>query len=106
MFRFAPLVLLITASVAYADPAKPTYDDDVLPILKQHCNNCHGNDKQSAGLNLASFASLGLGGSSGDVVKTGDPDKSRLYTLTSHKEKPEMPPKSAKIADAQLEILR
>jgi len=106
MFRLALPALILLASVASADPKKPTYDEDVLPILKQHCNNCHGNDKQSAGLNLASFVSLGQGGSSGDVAKAGDPDKSRLFTLSSHKEKPEMPPKAARIADAQLEILR
>jgi len=106
MFRFASLASLFFAAVAHADPKTPTYVDDVLPILKQHCNNCHGNDKQSAGLNLASMATLKEGGSSGEVVKAGDPDKSRLFTLTSHKEKPEMPPKAAKIPDGQIEILR
>jgi hypothetical protein len=106
MFRFAIPYLFLAAAVASADPKTPTYVDDVLPILKQHCNNCHGNDKQSAGLNLASLNTLKEGGSSGEVVKAGDPDKSRLFTLTAHKEKPEMPPKAAKIPDAQIEILR
>jgi len=99
-------IFLLAASIAHADPKTPTYADDVMPILKQHCNNCHGNDKQSAGLNLASMATLKEGGSSGEVVKAGHPDKSRLFTLTAHKEKPEMPPKAAKIPDGQIEILR
>jgi hypothetical protein len=89
-----------------ADPKKPTFDDDVLPILKQSCVNCHGNDKQKGGLNLATFAAAMQGGSSGAVVAPRDPDKSRLFTLSSHKEEPKMPPNSAKIDQAKLDTLR
>jgi WD40 repeat protein len=61
-----------------ADPKKPTYDEDVLPVFKQHRTNCHGNDKQKGGLNLATFPALQQGGSSGTVkavlfsVETGE----------------------------------
>ena len=104
---FAVTALLVASCVpAFADPKKPTYDDDVLPILKQHCVNCHGNDKQKSGLNLATFAALKQGGSSGEVFKAGDPDKSRIYTLTAHKEEPKMPPSGDKIPAAQIEVLR
>jgi hypothetical protein len=104
---FAVTALFVASTVpAFADPKKPTYDDDVLPILKQHCVNCHGNDKQKSGLNLATFAALKQGGAGGDVLKPGDPDKSRVFTLTAHKEEPKMPPSGQKIPDAQIEILR
>ena len=102
----ATLALLVVSVSAFADPKKPTYDEDVLPIVKLHCVNCHGTDKQKSGLNLATFAALKQGGSSGEVFKPGDPDKSRLFTLTSHKEEPKMPPDSQKIPAAQIEILR
>ncbi len=106
-FRFAALVgVLALAGQAFADPKNPTFDDDVLPVLKQHCVGCHSNDKQKGGLNLATFAAMKAGGSSGDVVKPGDPDKSRLYSLTNHTEEPKMPPKGDKIPAAQLDTLK
>lgn len=101
LFAFA-----LVAAPAVADPAKPTFDDDVLPILKQHCVNCHGNDKQKGGLNAATFAAVMEGGGSGAVVAAGDPNKSRLYTLTAHTAEPKMPPSGQKIPDAQITILR
>jgi len=105
MPRFAWLLLILPA-IGFADAAKPTYDDDVLPIFKQHCVSCHGNDKQKSGLNVATLAALKQGGSSGDVLKAGDPDKSRVYSLTAHTEEPKMPPSGQKIPDAQIAILK
>jgi hypothetical protein len=100
------LVLLAGVSTASADPKNPTYADDVLPVLRQHCLGCHGTDKQRGGLNLATFAAAMQGGSSGAVVTPGDPDKSRLFTLSAHKEEPKMPPKADRIPEAQLNTLR
>ena len=106
MFRFCLPALLLLPAVVFGDPKKPTYDEDVLPIVKAHCAACHGADKQKGGLNLATFAALKAGGSSGEVVVAGNPDKSRIYTLTTHKEEPVMPPSKQKIPDAAIEILR
>jgi hypothetical protein len=104
---FLSLVTLLAGGrVAVADPQKPTYDQDVLPIFKQHCTGCHGNDKQKSDLNLATYAALQKGGSSGAVIVPGNPDKSRVFTLTAHKEEPKMPPKGDRIPDAQLNTLR
>lgn len=100
------LTLGVLAFPVFADPTKPTFDDDVLPILKQHCISCHGNDKQKGGLNTATFAATMEGGGSGAVVVPGDTNKSRLYTLTAHTAEPKMPPSGQKIPDAQIAILR
>ena len=100
------LGLCVSVSVAKGDGAKPNYEQDVAPILKQHCVNCHGDDKQRGGLNLAGYGKIMEGGSSGVVVKAGDADGSRLYSLTAHKEEPKMPPNAARIPDPQLEILK
>ncbi len=97
---------LLLAPTARADAQKPTFDGEVLAIFQQHCVGCHGNDKQRGGLNLATFGAMNAGGASGAVIKPGDPDKSRLYTLTTHQEEPKMPPKASKIPDAQLAILK
>lgn len=89
-----------------ADAKNPTYDDDILPIVKQHCINCHGNDKQKGDLNLATYAAMNQGGSSGAVVKPGDPSKSRIYTLSAHLEEPKMPPSGNKMPDDKLAIIK
>lgn len=105
-FLCSAVLLLAGGSRVLADAKNPTYDDDVLPVLKQSCLNCHGNDKQKGGLNLATYAAMQQGGSSGEVVKAGDPSKSRIYTLSAHLDEPKMPPSGNKIADAHLATLK
>src|SRR5207248_6831984 len=98
--------LCLCGPTAFADPTKPTYADDVLPIFKQHCTNCHGNDKQKSDLNLATFAALSKGGSSGAVIVPGNPDKSRLFILTDHREEPKMPSESQKIPAEKIALIK
>jgi hypothetical protein len=106
---FAALLLgTLTPTSRAADPKKTkiTYDEHVLPILRDKCLACHNADKSKGGLVVANYTSLMAGGSSGEVVKPGDPDNSRLYLLVSHKQQPHMPPKSPRIADDSLETIR
>lgn len=89
-----------------ADPkAKLTFDQHVLPILNMHCTGCHKGPDGKGGLDLTTYAKLKEGGASGEVIKAGDPDGSRLWRLTSHKEQPYMPPKMPTIAKEQLDTL-
>jgi mono/diheme cytochrome c family protein len=103
---FCALALLAHAARASADAKNPTFDEDVLAIFKQHCTNCHGNDKQKGDLNLATYAALQKGGSAGAVVKPGDAGKSRVFTLTAHTEEPKMPPSGTKIPEPQIALLK
>ncbi len=89
-----------------AEPAKVTYADHVLPLLREKCLGCHNGDKARGGLDASNYVKLMEGGSSGAVVKPGDPDDSRLYTLAAHKAEPKMPPKSDPIPAEQLALLR
>src|SRR5690242_13425969 len=84
--------------------AKTTYDEHVLPVLRESCVACHGPDKKRGGLALHTFTDLMQGGASGAVVKPGDPDGSRLFLLVSHKAEPAMPPKSPKLEQAKLDV--
>lgn len=106
LFLLALYSLCLCGEALRADGKKPTYDEDVLPVFKQHCTNCHGNDKQKGGLNLATFSALQQGGSSGVVVMPGDPGKSRVYSLAAHAEEPKMPPKGDRIPEAQLALVK
>ncbi len=96
----------VNGSLFAADPkSKLTYDQHVVPILNAHCVGCHKGETAKGGLDLSTFAKLKEGGASGEVIKAGDPDGSRLWRLTAHKEQPFMPPKMPVIAKEQLDTL-
>jgi Planctomycete cytochrome C/WD domain, G-beta repeat len=102
------LTLIVLASGAQAaDTPQPkiTYDDHILPILRDNCFACHGQDKQKAGLSLHNYTKLMQGSSSGAVVKPGDPSGSALYGVVAHTVEPFMPPKSPKL-EKEAELLR
>src|SRR4051812_19242604 len=82
-----------------ADAPKVTYADHVLPLLRDKCVGCHNAEKGKGGLDVSTYFKLMAGGSSGEVVKPGDADGSRLYLLASHKEEPKMPPTGGKLGD-------
>jgi cytochrome b561 len=54
------------------------YLDIVGPALEKRCASCHSDDEARGGLSVSSFASLMQGGSSGPVVRPGDPQASEL----------------------------
>lgn len=103
-----PLVLISSSLVSAQakKPARVTYDEHVLPILKDKCVNCHNQDKKKGGLILANFTALMQGGSSGVAVKAGDPDGSLLYKVMAHTSEPFMPPSSPKLPDATLKVIK
>lgn len=102
----ALFILFVPAALAAA-PAKVTYEDHVRPILKARCFKCHSDDEQKGELNLQSYAAAVKGGSSGAVVLPAKPNSSILYQAITHGADVEkMPPKSDKIPDGEIEIIR
>ncbi len=93
-----------------AEPAKAsaklTYDDHLLPLLREKCVSCHNPDKKSGSLQLHTYARLMAGSSGSAVVRPGDPDSSALYLVTSHKETPYMPPESPMLPKENIELIR
>ena len=57
------------------------YEDDVLPIFRGHCLKCHNSDESDADLDLSSYESVLKGGSSGAVVKAGQPESSQFHRV-------------------------
>jgi hypothetical protein len=98
------LVLVALALPAQGDK-KPTFQDHVLPVLQAKCGNCHSPDKKRGGLVVTNYTKLMEGGSSGAVVKPGDPEKSSLFTTVAHKAEPFMPPNSPKIPDPDIALI-
>jgi hypothetical protein len=85
---------------------KITFDEHVLPILKDKCVGCHNQDKKRAGLVLNNYTKVMEGGSSGVAVKPGDPDNSLLFKVIAHTSEPFMPPKSPKLPQGSLDIIQ
>jgi len=84
---------------------KLTYDDHIRPLLENKCFSCHNPDKKKGGLDLSSYAALVAGGSGGAVVDPGNPGGSRLWTCSTQKEEPFMPPEGAPLPAKDLALL-
>ena len=65
--------------VQEADP----FVDVVGPILKEHCQGCHNEDKKENSLVLTTYAGLMRGGESGKVVVAGNTELSELLRRIS-----------------------
>ncbi len=85
---------------------KVTYADHVAGIFRSRCGTCHNPDKAKGGLNLDNYGAAMQGGGSGKVIEPGDTEGSSLLGVITHKEEPKMPPSSAKIPDAEIDLIR
>ncbi|HEY3963380.1 MAG TPA: c-type cytochrome domain-containing protein [Planctomycetaceae bacterium] len=115
MRRFIPLTCVAVAlllncndAVVRAEDAKPvTYDDHVAAIFKRHCLQCHGDSKQEAGLNLASYATAIKGSSGGAVVIAGRSSASRLIkAITAENPDERMPPDNDPLPKDQIATIK
>src|SRR5437588_8428772 len=107
--RIAVLLLMCGPSAALAADAtapKVTYQDNVLPIFRNICLNCHNPDKKKGGLDLSTFQAALAGSDGGPVLNPGDPDGSKLYRVLMHVEEPSMPPKRDKLPDKELNVIK
>jgi hypothetical protein len=83
--------------------AKPTYEQDVRPILKAYCLDCHGAGEKLRGkLDLRLRRFLVKGGSSGPAVVQHNPAKSLLLERLKAGE---MPPTEKKVPAAQIAVI-
>ena len=99
-------VLVISCVAAAGNAETPTYEEHVLPLLREYCVQCHRADKTSAGLDMTSLAALEKGGDSGPAIKPGVPENSPLYRAMAHigSESP-MPPDAPKIPEGKLRLV-
>lgn len=79
-----------------------SFAEDVLPILRSRCQQCHGGERVEGGLVVLSYGELMAGGEEGAVIIPGDAAGSLLYQLVSSGE---MPKRGADLTPAQLDVL-
>ena len=103
MLRWTPALVLLAAAwfgptsasaATTADPDREAlafFENDVRPILAEHCLGCHGPSRQKGDLRLDSIASIRDGGHSGPAIDEVDPSLSLLVEAVRY-EGLEMPP--------------
>ncbi len=106
------LLLLFAASADSfaedeADAAKH-FADSVLPLLKQHCYECHSHDADAVegGLVLDSRAGWKVGGDSGPAIAPGRPESSLLLTAVGYSNTELQMPPDGKLSPSDIEVLR
>ena len=73
-------------------PPPPTFEKDILPLVAQHCFECHGAETQEAGLDLQTVGKMIFGGESGTALTPGKTETSYLWKMI---ESGEMPPEGS-----------
>jgi uncharacterized membrane protein len=79
---------LAAVAVATGCSKAPTvsFANDVMPVLDQHCTECHvagGEGAQKSGFVVDSYDSVMAGTKLGPMVVAGDPLSSNLYRMVS-----------------------
>ena len=101
-FRVAIVLALLPVCCASSVPAQQTdaqslefFESKIRPLLTARCQQCHGPQKQWAGLRLDSSEAVQKGGESGPVVAPGKPDESELIARVTADAESRMPPADA-----------
>lgn len=88
----APL-LLTACDGGEKEQPKVSYSHDVIPILQNHCQECHlpgGAGEQASGLDMSTYQSLMKGTKFGPVIKAGDSLSSTLVILVEGRADPSL----------------
>jgi WD40 repeat protein/chromosome segregation ATPase len=93
-------------SVAAFAQTKVTYTDNIQPIFRNACTNCHNPDKKKAGLDLTTYQAAIAGSENGPVIKPGNPDGSLMFKVCKADGDPKMPPKGDSLTDADMALLK
>jgi len=79
------------------------FENEIAPLLRQHCVKCHGIEEREAGLDLRTLRGVLRGGQSGPAIIWGEPEKSLLLQMVL---KEEMPAKGPPLSASEIGRLR
>jgi hypothetical protein len=106
-------VVLITGFIAVGCSKNndASFSRDVMPIIKDHCIECHsvgGKGYKETGLDMASYSALMRGTKFGPIIVQGDSTSSTLMRLIEHKADPSiaMPHHESKLPKEHIDIVR
>lgn len=100
------LCLLTTTALRAEDADAKFFNEKILPVLKTHCYECHSQDAEEVkgGLRLDTKARLRAGGSTGEIVKPGEPDESLLIKVLRYAEDDRQMPPRGKLDQAIIDV--
>ena len=89
------LALFATPQAASGQqPGKPvSFINDVAPILKENCFACHDSKKKSGKYDMTTAEKLLAGGTNGEPIVPGKPERSDFHGLMVSTELRRMPPR-------------
>jgi mono/diheme cytochrome c family protein len=104
-FAAALLLSAIPAPLAAGDAAD--YTTQIKPLVKSHCQACHGALKQEGNLRLDTAAAMRKGGDSGPAVVAGNAAASLLIVrIAATDEASRMPQEGKPLTAEQVELVR
>ncbi|MFT5471608.1 MAG: hypothetical protein ACI8UO_006743 [Verrucomicrobiales bacterium] len=100
-----PIALFLTAGFGISAP--PDYAEEIKPLLKNRCWNCHGSLKQKAGLRLDAGSLIHAGADGASILEMSAPAESELiFRLTTDDPDERMPPEGTPLSAKQVELLK
>lgn len=102
------LVAAIFGWTSVGGSAEVDFDRDVLPLLREHCLECHGPDIAESDLRLDSTLAALRGGDSGEqAIVPGNSDQSYLIErVRTNDVDQRMPPYSDPLSEQQIQTLQ
>lgn len=79
--------------------------DDVMPVFKKRCFNCHSRHGTPKGLRLDSYEATVAGGSDGPVVLPGNAMESELVMRIRGESVPRMPFLGPPLPDEEIDLI-
>jgi hypothetical protein len=102
---FVSVSFLFGALVTSA--AQVDFSHQIVPILREHCAECHTGDKKKGGLSINTKADLMAGSENGAVIELRKSDKSRfIEVLVTKDEDSRMPPKGPRLSPEKILLLK
>ncbi len=91
------------ADTATAAPVSAvSFANDIMPILNNSCNGCHGVEQVKEGLDMTSYDTLMKGSFNGTVITAGSAADSFLVRQVIEGE---MPKRGPKLTDDQIQVI-
>jgi hypothetical protein len=101
------LVLALGSPLRADDAAEAAFELRIRPVLAGECLPCHGGQKTSGGLSVATRETLLKGGDRGPAIVAGDPDHSLLIqAIRRTHDEVKMPPKKQLPSQAVADLAR
>jgi len=94
-------------SALVVSAAEVDFSHQIVPVLREHCAECHTGDKKKGGFSMNTRADLMAGSENGPVIEVRHSDKSKFIELLVTKdEDSRMPPKGPALSAEKVALLK